>query len=259
MNTQIRLKSAREIKKMRTAGRIVAEVLEGLTNLVKPGIRISTLDEYAEELIVRRGAVPAFKGYPHSSGDSSRAFPATICASVNDEIVHGIPDGRVLQDGDIIGVDCGVILDGWYGDAARTYPVGEISDEARALLKATREALAKGIRAIKVGQPLGRVGNAIQGHVEPLGYNVVREFVGHGIGQNLHEEPKVPNYGPDDSGPVVEVGLVIAIEPMVNAGGVAANLDPDGWTVRTADGGLSAHFENSIAVTPNGVEILTRL
>lgn len=259
MTSLIRLKSEPEIKKMREAGRIVAEVLEGLTRHVLPGTRIADLDAYAEELITARGGIAAFKGYPHSSSDPKRAFPATICASVNDEIVHGIPDGRILQEGDIIGVDCGVILDGWYGDAARTYPVGGISENARALLDATREALEKGIRAVEVGRPLGRVGHAIQSHVEPLGYSVVREFVGHGIGQHLHEEPKVPNYGHPESGPVVEVGLAIAIEPMVNMGGIKAQTDNDGWTVRTADGCLSAHFENSVAVTSAGIEILTAL
>ncbi|MCY4109209.1 MAG: type I methionyl aminopeptidase [Chloroflexi bacterium] len=259
MNSLIRLKTPAEIRKMREAGRIVAEVHDGLTERIRPGVKIADLDAYAETWIRSRGAIPAFKGYPHSSGDPRRAFPATICASVNDEIVHGIPDERILQEGDIIGVDCGAILDGWYGDAARTYPVGGISEEASALLDATRESLEKGIRAIKVGRPLGSVGNAIQRHVEPLGYSVVREFVGHGIGSNLHEEPKVPNYGSRKSGPTVEVGLTIAIEPMVNAGGFAARMDSDGWTVRTADGRLSAHFENSVAVTNDGVEVLTAL
>ncbi len=259
MMSVIRLKTEAEIRKMREAGRVVAEVLEGLSGRVMPGTKIADLDDYAEDLITSRGGIPAFKGYSHSSGDPKQAFPATICASVNDEIVHGIPDGRILQKGDIIGVDCGVILDGWYGDAARTYPVGRISENARALLAATRDALDRGIRAIEVGRPLGGVGHAIQSHVEPLGYSVVREFVGHGIGQNLHEEPKVPNYGPRGSGPAVEIGLTIAIEPMVNAGGVKAKTDNDGWTVRTADGCLSAHFENTVAVTSAGVEVLTAL
>ena len=244
---------------MRESGRIVAEVLTGLTERVFPGVKIGDLDAYAEELIVARGGIPAFKGYPHSSNNPRKAFPATICASVNDEIVHGIPNGRVLQEGDIIGVDCGVILDGWYGDAARTYAVGCIGEDTRALLAATREALSMGISALEVGKPLGSVGHAVQSYVEPLGYSVVREFVGHGIGQNLHEEPKVPNYGSPESGPLVEVGLTIAIEPMVNAGGIEATTDADGWTVRTADGCLSAHFENSVAVTDHGIQILTAL
>ena len=255
----IRLKTAPEIKKMKRAGRIVAEVLEGMEELMRPGVRTSKLDEFAEATIRSRGAIPSFKGYPHLSGDPRKAFPASVCASLNDEIVHGIPSSRVLREGDIIGIDCGAILDGWHGDAARTYAVGRISDEAAALMEATSEALARGVAAIEAGKPLGRVGHAIQSHVEALGYSVVREFVGHGIGTDMHEAPNVPNHGSASSGPVVEVGLVIAIEPMVNAGGFEARVDGDGWTVRTADGSLSAHFEHTVAVTERGVELLTAL
>lgn len=252
----IQLKSPSEIELMRRAGRIVAEVLDGLEGLVRPGIELGELDEFAEATIRGNGAVPSFKGYPNAQ-NPDQPFPGSICASVNDVIVHGIPTDYVLQEGDILGVDCGAILGGWHGDSARTYRVGECGSEALDLLRTTAEALDKGIAALEVGKPLGRVGNAIQTHAESNGYAVVREFVGHGVGRNLHESPKVANFGPADSGPVVEVGLTIAIEPMINVGTIHTKLDPDGWTIRTADGSLSAHYEHTVAVTAAGPEILT--
>ncbi len=252
----IRLKSSAEIERMRAAGRIVAEVLDGLEAMVKPGVRLADLDRFAEEIIRGHGATPSFKGYPNAH-DPNSPFPASICSSMNDVIVHGIPDDQILQEGDILGVDCGAILDGWHGDSARTYRVGQCGSEASALLQTTSEALDKGIAALEVGKPLGRVGHAIQQHAEANGYAVVREFVGHGVGRNLHEAPKVANFGSADSGPIVEVGLTVAIEPMVNVGTIHTRADPDGWAIRTADGSLSAHYEHTVAVTGAGPKILT--
>ena len=252
----IRLKTPAEIESMRATGRIVAEVLDGLAAMIKPGASLADLDRFAEETIRGHGAIPSFKGYPNAH-DPNSPFPGNICSSLNDVIVHGIPDERELKEGDILGVDCGAILDGWHGDSARTYRVGQCGPEASALLDTTREALEKGIAALEAGKPLGRVGHAIQKHAEAAGYSVVREFVGHGVGQSMHEAPKVANFGSPDTGPIVEVGLTIAIEPMVNVGTFHTKADADGWTIRTADGSLSAHFEHTVAVTESGPEILT--
>lgn len=254
--SDITLKTPAEIERMRAAGRIVGEVLDGLNELIQPGVPLGELDQYAEETIRGYGAIPSFKGYPSVRNPDS-PFPGSICASVNDVIVHGIPNGYVLREGDILGVDCGAILDGWHGDSARTYRVGRCGSEASDLLRTTEEALGRGIAALEAGKPLGRVGHAIQQHAEAHGFAVVREFVGHGVGRSLHEAPRVANFGSPDTGPIVEVGLTIAIEPMVNVGTIHTKTDPDGWTIRTADGSLSAHYEHTVAVTETGPEILT--
>lgn len=241
---------------MDRANRIVRMVLESLRERVRPGMTTLEIDAYAEELIRREGAVPAFKGYPHR-GDG-RDFPGTVCASVNDEVVHGVPSERVrLKEGDILSVDCGVHFQGYYGDAAETYAVGEISDQARRLLDVTRESLLLGIGKAEAGNRISDIGHAVQAHVEAHGFSVVREFVGHGIGSSLHEEPQVPNFGPPGRGPRLAPGMVLAIEPMVNAGRPEVLLSAaDGWTARTRDGSLSAHFELSVAVTERGPRVL---
>ena len=213
-----------------------------------PGVTTRELDRWAEETIRTAGGVPAFLNY--------RGFPATLCTSIDDVIVHGIPDDRPLEEGSIVGVDCGVIYKGYYGDAARTFGVGTISEEAERLLRCTREALEIAIEHVLPGGRLGDIGQAVQDHVEAAGYSVVREFVGHGVGTSLHEDPQVPNYGTAGKGPRLKPGLVLAIEPMVNVGGPEHRTDPDGWTARTADGTLSAHFEFSVAVTDEGPWVL---
>jgi methionyl aminopeptidase len=233
---------------MDDANRIVHRVLDGIAERVRPGITTRDLDRFAEETVRSAGAVPAFLNY--------RGYPATLCTSVNDVIVHGIPDDRPLDEGDIVGVDCGVVYKGYYGDAARTYAVGEVSAEARRLLRVTQEALDLAVAQVRVGARLGDIGWTVQHHVEASGFSVVREFVGHGVGTSLHEDPQVPNYGDPGKGPRLKNGLVLAIEPMVNAGVAEHVTDPDGWTARTQDGSLSAHFEYSVAVTPDGPWIL---
>ena len=238
-----------EIDKLRKAGQLVAKTLRELGRAVRPGVTTSELDQLAESFIRDHGARPAFKGY--------RGFPASICPSVNDEVVHGIPGPRVLQAGDIVGMDVGVELDGYYGDAALTFPVGEVSDEARKLLEVTREALMLGIAQARSGNRVGDISNAVQVSVEGHGYSVVRALVGHGIGREMHEEPAVPNFGPPGRGPRLMTGLVLAIEPMVNIGGFEVVTRSDGWTVATKDGTLSAHFEHTVAVGPDGPEILS--
>jgi methionyl aminopeptidase len=242
------LKSRGELGLMDEANRIVHRVLDGIAERVRPGISTRELDRFAEETVRSAGAVPAFLNY--------RGYPATLCTSVNDVIVHGIPDDRPLAEGDIVGVDCGVVYKGYYGDAARTYPVGEVSAEARRLLRVTQEALALAVEQVRVGGRLGDIGWAVQCHVEAAGFSVVREFVGHGVGTSLHEDPQVPNYGEAGKGPRLKPGLVLAIEPMVNAGVAEHVTDPDGWTARTQDGALSAHFEYSVAVTSEGPWVL---
>ena len=237
---------------MREAGRLVGEVLTELSKLVTPGVTTADLDEVAEKRIRQAGASPAFKGY--------HGYPATICASVNEEVIHGIPSGRrVLNEGDVISIDVGASLDGYYGDSALTLPVGQVSEEAATLLRVTEEALYKAIERVKVGGRVSDIGHAVQQHVEAYGFSVVREFVGHGIGQRMHEEPQVPNYGEPGRGPRLAEGMVLAIEPMVNAGKPAVKVLADGWTAVTADGSLSAHFEHSVAVTSAGPWILTAL
>lgn len=247
----VEVKSAKELEVMRRAGRIVAETLAALRARVAPGVSTAELDALAEAEILKRKAKPAFKGY--------RGFPATLCASINEEVVHGIPrKDRVLKDGDIIGLDMGCVLEGYYADSAVTVAVGNVSKEARRLLDVARESLEKGIARMEPGGRLGDVGAAIQAHVEAAGFSVVREFVGHGIGRALHEDPPVPNYGTAGTGIRLKPGMVLAIEPMVNAGGPDVRVLEDQWTAVTADGRLSAHFEHTVAVTENGPEILTK-
>jgi methionyl aminopeptidase len=227
----------------------VAKTIEMLRREVRPGITTAELDRLAEAFIRDHGARPAFKGY--------RGFPASFCPAINDEVVHGIPGSRELREGDIIGIDVGVEKDGFFGDAAVTVPVGKVSEEAERLLAVARESLAEGIAQARPGNRVGDISHAIQSCVERNGYSVVRALVGHGIGREMHEEPQVPNFGPPDRGPRLMVGQVLAIEPMVNTGGPEVVTRPDGWTVVTKDGGLSAHFEHTVAVGRQGPEILS--
>jgi len=238
-----------EIERMRDAGRLVARTLEMLGKEVRPGVTTAQLDELAERFIRENGGRPAFKGY--------RGFPASICPSVNEEVVHAIPGSRILEEGDIIGIDVGVEMHGFYGDAATTFPVGKVSAEAGRLLEVTREALMRGIAKARAGGRVGDISHAIQSYVEGGGYSVVKALVGHGIGRAMHEEPQVPNYGPPDRGPRLMTGQVIAIEPMVNVGGPDVVTLDDGWTVATTDGSLSAHFEHTVAIGVEGPDILT--
>lgn len=244
------LKSAQEIALIARASRVVALTIAFLRERVKPGVTTADLDRLAEEFIRREGGSPAFKGY--------RGFPATLCTSVNEEVVHGIPSSKKwLQEGDIIGVDVGAIVEGYYGDAAVTLPVGRISDEASRLLRVTEAALAAGLAKVKVGNRLSDISHAVQAVAEAEGYSVVRDFVGHGIGRNLHEDPQVPNFGKPGEGPRLKEGLVLAIEPMVNVGGREVEVLSDRWTVVTRDKSLSAHFEHTVALTSDGPKILT--
>jgi len=245
----IKIKTDAQIEIMRKAGEIVAETLQVIESEINPGVTTGRLDSIAEDFIISRGASPAFKGY--------RGFPATTCISIDEEVVHGIPGKRQLVDGQIVSVDLGAVVDGFYGDSAATFAVGEISEEKRKLLDVTKRSLEIGINKVKAGIKLGVVSSAIQEVVEAAGFSVVREMVGHGIGQKLHEEPQVPHFGPADAGPILEKGMVLAIEPMVNAGGFRINQKPDGWTIITADGSVSAHFEHTVAITENGADILT--
>jgi len=243
-------RSSAELGRMREAGRLVGEVLAELASKVAPGVNTAELDEMAEKRIAKAGATAAFKGY--------HGYPATICASINDEVIHGIPSGRrVLEEGDIISIDVGASLDGYFGDSAITLPVGHVSEEAATLLRVTEEALYKAIERVLPGARVSDIGHAVQRHVEAFGFSVVREFVGHGIGQRMHEEPQVPNYGEPGRGPRLAEGMVIAIEPMVNAGKAAVKVLRDGWTAVTRDKSLSAHFEHTVAVTAGEPWILT--
>lgn len=245
------MKSPREIGVMREAGRIVATVLDTLKKEIKPGITTGQLDAIAARIIKESGATASFKGY--------RGFPASICASVNEEVVHGIPGKRVLQEGDIVAIDVGSVYNGFQGDSAITVAVGNISKEAEVLIEATREALQAGISVARVGAHLSDVSAAIQTYAEERGFSVVREYVGHGIGRDMHEEPQIPNYGSPGQGPVLKKGMTLALEPMVNLGEWRTKVLDDKWTVVTADGRLSAHFEHTIAITDKGSEILTRM
>lgn len=245
----ITLKSDREIEYMRQAGKVVGETLDILQESIKPGITTGELDRIAEEYIRSRNAIPSFKGYC--------GFPASICASINNEVVHGIPDERALREGDIISIDCGAILNGYHGDAARTFAVGQISKEAENLIKVTKESFFKGIEKAIVGNRLSDISSAIQQYAEGQGYSVVRDYVGHGIGTEMHEEPEVPNFGRPDRGPKLVEGMVLAIEPMINIGEFHVKVQSNGWTVVTKDGTLSAHYENTVAILNNGPEILT--
>jgi methionyl aminopeptidase len=244
------LKSKAELEVMREAGRIVALTHQELAKAIKPGITTKQLDELAETFIRSMGAIPSFKGYG--------GFPGSICTSVNEELVHGIPGNRILQDGDIISLDIGAKFEGFHGDSAWTYPVGTISAENERLLRVTEESLWKGLEQAKPGRRLSDISHAIQVHAEAAGFTLVREYVGHGIGQNLHEDPQVPNYGPPNRGPRLKPGMVLAVEPMVNAGERYVRTLEDNWTVVTVDRKTCAHFEHTIAITEDGYEILTR-
>jgi methionyl aminopeptidase len=246
------LKSPAEIALMDRANRIVREVLEELRERIRPGITTADIDAYAEKRIREEGAAPAFKGYPHRN--DGHDFPGTACTSVNDEVVHGIPSSDVvLQEGDIVSVDLGCVYKGYFGDSAETYPVGRVNDEAKHLLDVTRRALELAVAEARLGNRVSDIGYAVQSHVEANGFSVVREFVGHGIGSKLHEEPQIPNFGQPGRGMRLAPGMVLAIEPMVNVGGPEVMLSAaDGWTARTRDGSLSAHFEVSVAVTAEG-------
>jgi methionyl aminopeptidase len=244
------LKTPGEIELMDQANRIVHKVLDEVGNRMVPGVTSRELDRLAERVIREAGGVPAFLHY--------RGYPATLCISVNDVIVHGIPGDVPLREGDIVGIDCGVLYKGYYGDAARTFAVGEVGEAARKLLRVTEEALNLAVAQVRPGGRLQDIGHAVQRHAESHGYSVVREFTGHGIGTSLHEDPQVPNFGSPGKGPKLRPGMVLAIEPMVNAGRSAVKMDADGWTARTEDGSLSAHFEFSVAVTPSGARVLGR-
>ena len=247
----VEIKSKDELSLMRDAGRIVSDILDELQKAVAPGVSTWELDQLAEGLIYRKGAKPAFKGY--------LGFPACLCASINEEVVHGIPSKkRKLKEGDLMKLDFGVVYKGFYGDSARTIPVGKVSAEAKKLIDATREGLMQGIAAMLVTNRLHAIGHAVQSYVERQGFSVVRDFVGHGIGRKLHEQPQVPNFGVPTDGMKLRPGMVLAVEPMVNVGTHKVRVLDDDWTAVTEDGALSAHFEHTIAVTEDGPEILTR-
>jgi len=246
----ILVKSVPELARMEAASRIVAETLEAIGREIAEGVTTHDLDRIAEEHIIGQGGVPAFKGYG--------GYPATICASVNEQVIHGIPSRKKkLMEGDIVGIDLGVVYDGFVGDAALTFAVGRISPEAERLMRVTREALGLAIAEARAGNRVSDIGHAVQRHVEAAGYSVVRSFVGHGIGRKLHEEPQVPNFGSPGKGPRLKSGMTLAIEPMVNAGGYEVKVLGDGWTAVTVDGSLSAHFEHTVLVTPEGGRPLT--
>lgn len=249
MTVPIIVKSRDEISIMRDAGRVVAEVLQLLAERLRPGLVEKELDEIVRREFKRRHVVPTFLGYLD--------YPATVCVSINDEIVHGIPGDREVMDGDVVSIDLGCTLKGFVADAAVTVGVGNVAPEAERLIEVTREALSRGIAAARAGARVGAIGAAVQGYVESHGFAVVREYVGHGVGRDMHEDPQVPNYGSPESGPVLRPGMVIAIEPMVNMGDWRTKRDPDKWTVRTADGSLSAHFEHTLAITEGDAEVLT--
>jgi methionyl aminopeptidase len=251
----ISLKSPREVEIMRRANVIVAEVLQELKRRIAPGVTTLELDTLAEELTLKKNAVPAFKGY----SVAGRIFPRCLCVSVNEEIVHGIPSNRALREGDIVGLDYGVIFEGYYGDSAITVGVGNPGEKARRLMETTEQSLYKGIEQLYEGKRLGDLGAMVQKTAEAAGYSVVRAFVGHGIGKRLHEEPPVPNFGEPDRGLRLKEGMVLAIEPMVNAGTHEVEIKEDGWTAVTRDGSLSAHFEHSVAITKKGPYILSQL
>jgi len=243
------LKSRDEITIMRESGRILSETLQLLAERVRPGLVEVELDEIARREFRKRGVIPTFLGY--------QGYPATVCVSVNDEIVHGIPSDREIMDGDIVSIDLGCTYKGFVADSAVTVGAGPVSEEGRRLMDVTREALQRGIGAARPGVRVGEIGSAIQMWVESQGFAVVREYVGHGVGRQMHDDPQIPNYGSPESGPVLKPGMVIAIEPMVNAGGWRTKRDDDNWTVRTLDGSLSAHFEHTLAITEGEPEVLT--
>jgi len=244
-------KSKEEIKALKSSNQIVARILAELKPMIKPGVRTKDLDDYAERQAKELGAVPAFKGY--------RGYPSSLCTSINEEVVHGIPSSRVLKEGDIISLDFGVFHEGYYGDAAVTYPVGEISPEAKRLIAAAEKAFFRGLDKLKEGNRISDISSAIQNCVESEGFSVIRTFVGHGIGHSLHEEPQVPNFGFPGLGPKIKVGLTLAIEPMISLGDWQVEILSDGWTAVTKDRSLAAHYEHTVALTPKGAEILSLL
>jgi methionyl aminopeptidase len=256
MQQPTRAKSLDELNAMRASGRILAGALAEVKALLEPGITTLELDRVADSYIKDHAGIPSFLGVP-SGAEGVGPFPATICASINDEIVHGIPSSAVLEEGDIISVDCGVILDGWHSDSARTFAIGELSSKTERLLDVTRKALDAAISASVIGGFIGDIGEAVQVVAEEAGFTVVKRFVGHGIGKSMHESPQVPNFGMGGTGLKLEAGTTLAIEPMVNIGSPDVIFDDDGWTARTADGSLSAHFEHTVAVTVDGPCVLT--
>jgi methionyl aminopeptidase len=245
----INLKTTREIEIIRANGRILAKTLELLGEKIKPGVKTKELDRLAEGFIRREGAYPAFKGY--------RGYPASICISIDNEVVHGIPGERMIEEGQLVSVDIGVFKDNYYADGAFTFAVGQVSNQAQRLIQITQEALKRGLEFVREGEFLSDISYAIQSFVEKNGFSVVRDLVGHGIGMNMHEEPQIPNFGPSGQGPILKKGMVLAIEPMVNAGSFEIETQEDNWTIVTKDGSLSAHFEHTVAVTENGAMILT--
>jgi len=246
----IRIRSKKEIELIATSCQIVSDTLDMLSDHVKPGVKINDLDKMAEKFIINCGARPAFKGY--------MGFPATLCVSVDDEVVHGIPNDRILKEGQIVGIDCGAEKDGYFGDHARTFSVGKITNDKQKLMDITHKSLMLGIAEASPDNFVSDIGYAIQSYVEKYGYSVVRELVGHGIGTELHEEPQIPNYGEPKQGYRLRAGMCIAIEPMINLGSKEIKTDSDGWTIRTLDGQVSAHFEHTIAITSNGPKILSQ-
>lgn len=248
------IKSPQEIAWIRESCRIVAMVLRLVKEQIRPGVTTKELDTAAEEFIRAQNAEPAFKGYGH---DKKNLFPASLCTSIDEQVVHGIPDGRKLQNGEIVSIDVGVRKNGLYGDGAWTFPVGRVSDEKERLMKVTEEALLRGIERARAGNHVHDISAAVQEFVEREGFSVVRDLVGHGVGRSLHEEPAIPNYGEAGTGPVLQNGMTLAIEPMVNFGSFRVRVEPDGWTIRTVDGTPSAHFEHTVLVTDGAAEILT--
>lgn len=245
----ITLKTKEEVEIMRRAGRVVAMCLDMVEKAIEPGMTTKQLDMLIEDFLTSHGAIPAFKDY--------QGYPASACISIDDEVVHGIPGKRVIQDGELVSVDVGSIVDGYYGDSARTYPIGKVSNDKRRLLEGTQKSLRAGIDKARKGNKLGQISAAVQQSAEEQGFSVVRQLVGHGIGRKMHEEPQVPNFGSPDEGPVLKAGMVLAIEPMINLGTYDVRTKPDGWTIVTADGLPSAHFEHTVAITDDGPDVLT--
>jgi methionyl aminopeptidase len=243
------LKTKEEVEIMRRAGRVVAQCLDMVEKTIEPGMTTKQLDMLIEDFLLSHGAIPAFKDY--------HGYPASACISIDDEVVHGIPGKRIIKDGDLVSVDIGSIVDGYYGDSARTYPVGRVSAEKLRLLEGTKKSLRAGIDKARKGNKLGEISAAVQRTAEDQGFSVVRQLVGHGIGRKMHEEPQVPNFGSPDEGPVLKAGMVLAIEPMINLGTYDVRTRPDGWTIVTADGLPSAHFEHTVAITEDGPDVLT--
>lgn len=251
----ILIKSQKEIEYMRESGRIVALALDAIEKAIRPGVTTRELDKIATDVLKKEGAIPSFKGQQGFEG--SKPYPATICASVNNQIIHGIPGDYVLQDGDIISIDMGALKNGYHGDAARTFAVGNVSETAQKLIEVTKGSFFEGLKMAKAGNRVSDISHAVQTYAESFGFSVVRDFVGHGIGKELHEEPQVPNYGKPGRGPRLSSGMVIAVEPMINEGSYDINILKDGWTVVTVDGKLSAHYENTILITDGEPELLT--